>query len=722
MNARAKFTSIASGLLLCVGCDAEGPALDEQPDTEPVQAPARPGADAIRPAPVDPVAAAEDCCVSGAAGCADVPVQACVCEADPYCCNTAWDSLCVGEVDSLGCGTCGSEVACCGTSGDPGCERPDTESCVCDADPYCCNVAWDSLCVSEVESLGCGSCGPVDLVISALTVPDEACLGEDIASRASLSVTNDGADPVSGTVGVAWYLSADTQWDATDRLLLGGRDQITGGMAAGVTRAVSLGVNQIPTSHATGPQYLLTVIDELDAVAERDELNNVMASPIELTESCSQPLSWFGGLGGPSFDRAPEGAAVAADGAGNVYVVGNTYGPSIDLGAGPQATQDSDAFVVSYDASGSYRWSRLISGPDYDNARGVAVDGSGDVFVLLESEGSLDAGAGLSTPMGDRDLLVASFDQTGAPLWSERFGAAGVSLLGHDLASNDAGDLVAVGVVLGSGAIDFGGGALAAGGGQDGFALGLTAAGGHRFSRRLAGSGSDGLHGAAVSDTGGALLVGSFDGTVDYGGGAMTSTGTGLDGLVMRVDVAGNTVWTEHHGGTGSVFARKVVVDASGNAYVTGTFGGSLTVGGVAMTASGLSDALLVAYDASGSVLWARQDGGSGLDYARGIALDTGGNLVTAGSFFGSPASYADTAVTGAGGYDLVLTGIRASDGAGLWADARGTSATEEGYDAIVTAAGSLVVTGTFAGTWTEAGTTLSPTGERDLFVLSIAP
>ena len=51
-----------------------------------------------------------------------------------------------------------------------------------------------------------------------------------------------------------------------------------------------------------------------------------------------------------------------------------------------------------------------------------------------------------------------------------------------------------------------------------------------------------------------------------------------------------------------------------------------------------------------------------------------------------------------------------------------GTSATEEGYDAIVTAAGSLVVTGTFAGTWTEAGTTLSPTGERDLFVLSIAP
>jgi hypothetical protein len=40
-------------------------------------------------------------------GCQDTSIQACVCVVDPYCCNTNWDSICVGEVDSLSCGTCG---------------------------------------------------------------------------------------------------------------------------------------------------------------------------------------------------------------------------------------------------------------------------------------------------------------------------------------------------------------------------------------------------------------------------------------------------------------------------------------------------------------------------------------------------------------------------------------------------------------------------------------
>lgn len=648
-------------------------------------------------------------------------VETCVCDADPYCCSNAWDSLCVGEVDSLGCGTCGTEVACCSASGDAGCENAGTEACVCDADPYCCNVAWDSLCVNEVESLGCGSCGPVDLVISDLTVPDEACLGEDIAIRTALTVTNDGSDPLTPTIGIAWYLSSDTTWDTGDRLLLGGRDQITGGMSAGASAAVSLGVNRVPTSHPTGPQYLLTVLDEFDAVAERDELNNVLASPIEITATCSSPHAWFTGFGGASFDREPEGAAIARDGVDNIYVVGNTYGPTIDLGAGPQTVRDADAFIVSYDALGNYRWSHLLSGPDDDDARGVAVDGSGDVFVLLESDGSLDAGTGMTTLIGDRDVLVAGFDGSGVPLWSQRFGDPGVSLLGRDLASNDAGELVAVGNVSGT-AIDFGGGALAAGGGEDGFVLGLSATGAHRFSRRLDGSETDNLRGAAVTEDGGAIVVGGFVGSVDYGAGSMTSAG-GMDGLVMRLDDTGSTQWTEHYGGTSNVFAQKVVVDDSGTAYVTGTFGASVTVDGATLTASGTSDALLVAYDAGGSLQWYRQDGGAGLDYARGLTLDPSGDIVTVGSFFGSgAASYADRTVIGAGGYDLILTRIRATDGAGLWADARGTSALEEGYDAIATSGGNVVVTGTFASAWTEAGTTLSPVGERDIFVLGIVP
>jgi len=117
------------------------------------------------------------CCEAhGGIGCADAEVEQCVCDQDPYCCATAWDSLCVAEVESLGCGTCAAG-SCCEQHG-PGCEDAEVQQCVCDADPYCCATAWDSLCVGEVESLGCGTCGPAcgtDEQVAAILSSFEPC-------------------------------------------------------------------------------------------------------------------------------------------------------------------------------------------------------------------------------------------------------------------------------------------------------------------------------------------------------------------------------------------------------------------------------------------------------------------------------------------------------------------------------------------------------------------
>jgi hypothetical protein len=81
-----------------------------------------------------------------------------VCNADPYCCNTWWDSICVGEVRS----DCGQRCDCSGNNlcmaGNPfnlyACACTST---VCSADPYCCNIQWDSICVGEAHGF-CGVC------------------------------------------------------------------------------------------------------------------------------------------------------------------------------------------------------------------------------------------------------------------------------------------------------------------------------------------------------------------------------------------------------------------------------------------------------------------------------------------------------------------------------------------------------------------------------------
>jgi len=88
-----------------------------------------------------------------------------ICAADSFCCNTSWDSVCVGEVKSI-CGqTCGApppppDAGTCthsecttGTKLVKTCDACVTK--ICTADAFCCSTTWDSICVSEVGSI-CG--------------------------------------------------------------------------------------------------------------------------------------------------------------------------------------------------------------------------------------------------------------------------------------------------------------------------------------------------------------------------------------------------------------------------------------------------------------------------------------------------------------------------------------------------------------------------------------
>lgn len=117
------------------------------------------------------------CCDENATpGCTDAGIESCVCAEDDYCCTDEWDDICVGIVDSAGCGTCGGTPpandaggtddgggmapagTCCAAVNTPGCSDPFIEDCVCFEDEFCCDFAWDATCAGIVESAMCGTC------------------------------------------------------------------------------------------------------------------------------------------------------------------------------------------------------------------------------------------------------------------------------------------------------------------------------------------------------------------------------------------------------------------------------------------------------------------------------------------------------------------------------------------------------------------------------------
>jgi hypothetical protein len=95
------------------------------------------------------------------------PCATALCAADPYCCTTAWDGTCVGEVTSIcgqsctvvpdggGGGQCAHPVCAAGGPLDASCTSCATSLCA--QDPYCCSTAWDATCVGEVAAI----CGPL---------------------------------------------------------------------------------------------------------------------------------------------------------------------------------------------------------------------------------------------------------------------------------------------------------------------------------------------------------------------------------------------------------------------------------------------------------------------------------------------------------------------------------------------------------------------------------
>jgi hypothetical protein len=87
--------------------------------------------------------------------------------------------------------------------------------------------------------------------------------------------------------------------------------------------------------------------------------------------------------------------------------------------------------------------------------------------------------------------------------------------------------------------------------------------------------------------------------------GSLTTTySAGSDGFILQYDSAGSERWVVSIASTGEDVVNAVAYDASGNVYATGTFGGSITVGGTTLTPAGTSGIFLAKIGSTGSVAW----------------------------------------------------------------------------------------------------------------------
>lgn len=254
------------------------------------------------------------------------------------------------------------------------------------------------------------------------------------------------------------------------------------------------------------------------------------------------------------------------------------------------------------------------------------------------------------------------------------------------------------------GTMDFGGGVLSSVG-KDNFIVKYSASGGLAWIKHFGGTLDDDLQGLATDSANNILAIGSYAGTVNFGGGiTLTSTpglfGPSADFFVAKFSPSGSLLWAKSFGGNQGETGYAVEVDRSDNAYIAASFiSTTINVGGISITNGANSGNFLLAKLSSAGVLWARGWGGSGVSGAANLAVDKQGDLSVVGTFSGTTELGAGPR-TSAGGTDIFVAKYSGATGNHLWSRTVGTAslASESGNGIAVNEDGDVVVTGLYSG------------------------
>lgn len=410
--------------------------------------------------------------------------------------------------------------------------------------------------------------------------------------------------------------------------------------------------------------------------------------------------------------------ATAVDGAGNLLVAGSFAG-TVDFGGGALTSAGAnDAFVAKFDPTGKHIWSKRFGAAQEQSARSVTADAAGNVYVTGNFIGSVDFGGGALSSNACcffEDMFALKLDPQGNFMWAKDFGD-GAAQTARGIVADAQGNVVMVGDYQGD--VDFGGGVLAAtpGGGIDLFVAKFTTTGGHVWSKRFGDAADQSAEEVVLDGAGNVIITGYASGSIDFGTGALTATGTKA-ALVAKLSAGGDPMWAAIYGDEAR--GLGVDVDAAGEVAVTGAFKGTIDLGGGKLSGGGSNDTVFVAlFDGQGKHAWSHAFGSSSAQ-GTSVAIDGKGKVIVGGTFSGD-IHFGGSKLTSAGGFDAFLAKLD-SVGCHVFSGQFGSDVYQATQTVALDASGNIFIAGNFAGTADFGAGVLTASGD-DIFVAKFGP
>jgi hypothetical protein len=281
--------------------------------------------------------------------------------------------------------------------------------------------------------------------------------------------------------------------------------------------------------------------------------------------NASGVLQWNTFLGGVDIDEVYR---IAVDTSGNIYVTGysgTTWGSPVL----PFAGGNTDGFVARLNNSGALQWNTFLGGSNTDYVNSIALDTSGNAYVIGWSTGTW--GSPILPFAGLLDPFIAKLNGNGALRWNTFLGGPiDLISLGLNISVDTSGNVYVTGYSVetwGSPVRPFAGENHC----LDAFVAKLDDSGALQWNTFLGSSEDDYGYGIAVDTIGNVYVTGKSYAT--WGSPVRPFAGGPYDAFVARLNNSGVLQWNSFLGGLGSDVGSGIAVDTSGIVYVTGTSG-----------------------------------------------------------------------------------------------------------------------------------------------------
>ncbi len=334
--------------------------------------------------------------------------------------------------------------------------------------------------------------------------------------------------------------------------------------------------------------------------------------------SCAGNELWRRQIEMPHGDRA-WAFSLAADWHDNVYITGTMPVPA-EYGQRSR----SSAWLAKFSSDGTELWRRSLEGQDGAWGIHLAADGRGSIYLAGGTSAPVQGGTFLTDPF---ETWLAKISASGEELWRRRIGKQQFEnyTLGA-VAADWAGNVCFLGATERIPA------ANGSSGQKNALAVKFSPDGTELWRQEIGTAMNEVGTGLGMDGEGNIYLAGFTNGEMAAGGGG--PQGFASDGWLMKLAPDGTERWRKQIGTDKHDTADSLAVDGLGNIYLLGSTHGEMAAGG----AQGNQDAWAAKFSPDGTEQWRCQLGTASEDASpssavfwsegnnRGLAVDGAGN------------------------------------------------------------------------------------------------